>query len=100
MSISALEIKESEFLSDNLIRLTQQTGDNEANVEELSLWFCKREIPKKGGKEHNSADRSSELIYVDLENFTKQPHAFSYVGMQIELMCGDFKNGGMRYNLE
>ena len=57
-------------------------------------------IPKKGGKECNSADRSSELIYVDLENFTKQPHAFSYVGMQIELMCGDFKNGGMRYNLE
>ena len=66
MHNSALEIRESECLSDKLIRLTQQTGNNEANVEELSLWFCKREIPKKGGKEHNSADKSSELIYVDI----------------------------------
>ena len=50
MHNSALEIRKSECLSDKLIRLTQQTGDNEANVEELSLWFCRREIPKKGGK--------------------------------------------------
>ena len=50
MIISALEIRESEFLSDKLIRLTQQTEFNEANVEESSLWFCKCEIPKKGGK--------------------------------------------------
>ena len=61
MHNSALEIRGSECLPDKLIRLTQQTEFNEANVEELSLWFCKREIPKKGGKEHNSADKSSEL---------------------------------------
>ena len=84
MHNSALEIRKLEGLSDKLVKLTKQTGDNEANVKELSLWFCKREIPKKGGKEHNSADRSSELIYVDLVNFTKQPHAFSYACMQIE----------------
>ena len=50
-------------------KLTQQIGDNEANIGELSPWSCTREIPKKGGKECNSADRSSELIYVDLVNF-------------------------------
>ena len=32
-------------------KLTQQIGDNEANIGELSPWSCKREIPKKGGKE-------------------------------------------------
>ena len=31
-------------------KLTQQIGDNEANIGELSPWSCKREIPEKGGK--------------------------------------------------
>ena len=64
MHNSALEIKESECPYDKVIKLTQQIGDNEANVKESSLWFCKREIPKKGGKERKS-DKSSKLIYVD-----------------------------------
>ena len=77
MIISALEIRKPEFLSDKLSRLTQQTEDNETNVEELSLCFCRREIPKKGGKECNSDDMSSESIC--LANFTPQPHVFIYV---------------------
>ena len=37
MHNSALEIRESECLSDKLIRLTQQTGDNEANAKEFDF---------------------------------------------------------------
>ena len=87
MHNSALDIRESECLSDKLIRLTQQTGDNEANAKEFDFWesiawYCEGEIPKKGGKECNSVDKSSELICLDgpgLANFTPQSHVFIYI---------------------
>ena len=72
MHNSALEIRESECLPDKLIRLTQQTGDNEANTEEISLWFCRREIPKKGGKECWSISPETCLA-----NFTPQSHVIN-----------------------